>query len=110
MTLFIYNNEHGLLRAVACLTLLTAWTAAFGQMPITNDENTLTLTDDSGVTIHEKQCYISNVERMAYSATLRIGWKWVSVYAAYQFNQVFSTGHEGPTFHPLTVGVSFSPF
>ena len=77
---------------------------------ITNDENTLTLTDDSGVTIHEKQCYISNVERMAYSATLRIGWKWVSVYAAYQFNQVFSTGHEGPTFHPLTVGVSFSPF
>lgn len=39
MTLFIFNNEHGLLRAIACLTLLTAWTAAFGQMPITNDEN-----------------------------------------------------------------------
>lgn len=74
------------------------------------DGNTLTLTDDSGATINEKYQYISNVERMAYSATLRIGWKWVSVFAAYQFNQVFSVGHNAPVFHPLSVGVTFAPF
>ncbi len=77
---------------------------------LTNGENTLTLTEESGSTVHEKLCYINNVERMAYSATLRIGWKWVSAFAAYQLNPVFSVGHEAPVFHPLSVGVSFSPF
>jgi hypothetical protein len=69
-----------------------------------------TLTDESGATINQKYQYISNVERMAYSATFRIGWKWVSAYAAYQINSVFSTGHEAPVFHPLSVGVTFTPF
>ena len=68
------------------------------------------ITDESGATVHEKYLYINNVERMAYSATLRIGWKWVSVFTAYQFNQVFSVGHEAPTFHPISVGVTFAPF
>ncbi len=74
------------------------------------DGNTLTLTGDSGVTVNEKYQNISNIERMAYSATLRIGWKWVSIYTAYQFNQVFSVGHNAPVFHPLSVGVTFTPF
>lgn len=68
------------------------------------------LTDGSGTTVDEKLLYINNVERMAYSATLRIGWKWVSVFAAYQFNPIFVVGHEAPTFHPLSVGVSLAPF
>ena len=68
------------------------------------------LSDESGATITEKYQYISNVERMAYSATLRIGWKWVSVYTAYQINQVFSVGHNAPVFHPLSVGVTLAPF
>ena len=78
---------------------------------LTDEEgNTLTLTDESGATVNEKYQYISNIERMAYSATLRIGWKWVSVYTAYQLNPVFSVGHEAPVFHPLSVGVTFAPF
>ena len=47
---------------------------------------------------------------MAYSVTLRAGWKWVSAFAAYQISPVFAVGHEAPVFHPLTVGLSFSPF
>ena len=74
------------------------------------DDEDNVLTDDSGATVHEKYLYINNIERLAYSATLRIGWKWVSAFACYQFNQVFSVGHEAPEFHPLSVGVSFSPF
>lgn len=68
------------------------------------------LTDESGATITEKYQYISNMERMAYSATVRAGWKWVSIYAAYQINNVFSAGHEAPVFHPVTVGLTLSPF
>jgi hypothetical protein len=78
---------------------------------LTDEEgNTLTLTGESGATINEKYQYISNIERMAYSATFRIGWKWVSAYVAYQFNPIFSVGHEAPVFHPLSVGVTFAPF
>ncbi len=68
------------------------------------------LTDGSGATVHEKLCYISNVERMAYSATLRVGWNWVSAFASYQINPVFEVGHNAPTFHPLSVGLTFAPF
>ena len=68
------------------------------------------LTDGSGTTVNEKLLYINNVERLAYSATLRVGWKWVSLFAAYQINQTFSVGHEAPTFHPLSVGITFAPF
>ena len=74
------------------------------------DDEEGTLTDGSGAIVHEKLCYISNVERMAYSATLRVGWRWVSAFAAYQINPVFSVGHNAPTFHPLSVGLTFAPF
>ena len=68
------------------------------------------LTNESGSTVHEKQCYISNLERLAYSATLRVGWRWVSAFAAYQISPVFAVGHEAPVFHPLSVGLTFAPF
>lgn len=69
-----------------------------------------TLSEESGTTVHEKYLYINNIERMAYSVTLRLGWKWVSVYTAYQFSPVFAVGHEAPVFHPLSVGISLAPF
>ena len=75
-----------------------------------DDENTITISDESGATVHQKLCYINNVERLAYSATLRVGWRWVSAFAAYQFSPVFAVGHEAPVFHPLSVGVTFAPF
>ena len=66
--------------------------------------------DEDGIIIHEKYTYMDNLERYAYSATLRVGWKWVSAFAAYQFSPVFSVGHDAPVFHPLSVGLSFAPF
>ena len=68
------------------------------------------LSDGSGSLIHEKHCYINNLERYAYTATLRVGWRWVSAFAAYQISPVFAVGHEAPEIHPLSVGVSFAPF
>ena len=66
--------------------------------------------EGSGVTVHEKYTYINNLERYAYTATLRVGWRWVSAFAAYQISPVFAVGHEAPEIHPLSVGVSFAPF
>ena len=66
--------------------------------------------NEEGVRIHEKYCYISNVERYAYSATLRFGYKWISAFCAIQLNPVFVVGHEAPRIMPLSVGVTFAPF
>ena len=74
-----------------------------------DDENGI-LTDENGTTVNNILLNIKNVERMAYSATLRVGWKWLNLFAAYQINPVFSVGHEAPTFHPLSVGFTFVPF
>jgi hypothetical protein len=66
--------------------------------------------NDNGVKIHEKECYISNVERYAYAATLRVGYKWVSLYGAIQLSPLFVVGHDAPTFLPVSVGLTFAPF
>lgn len=66
--------------------------------------------NDDGVRIHEKLCYIDNVERFAYAATLRVGYKWVSLYCAMQLAPVFEVGQEAPKIMPLSVGVTFAPF
>ena len=66
--------------------------------------------NDDGVKIHEKLCYIKNVEDIAYSATLRVGYKWVNLYSAIQLSPLFIVGHDAPTFLPVSVGVTFAPF
>lgn len=66
--------------------------------------------DADGIIIHEKECYIKNLERYTYSATIRVGWRWISAFAAYQFNPVFEVGHNAPVIHPLSVGFSLAPF
>ena len=63
-----------------------------------------------GVTIHEKECYIPNVDKLAYTATLRVGYKWVSLYCAMQMVPVFEVGHNAPVIYPLTVGLTVAPF
>ena len=66
--------------------------------------------DSDGNRIHEKLCYIKNVQQFAYSATLRVGYKWVSAFCAMQLVPVFDVGHEAPNILPLSVGVTFAPF
>lgn len=66
--------------------------------------------NDDGVKIHEKLCYIKNVEDIAYAATLRVGYKWVSLFGAVQLSPVFVVGHDAPTFLPISAGVTFAPF
>ena len=66
--------------------------------------------NSDGVRIHEKECYIDNVEKLAYSATLRVGYKWVNLYCAMQLVPVFEVGHNAPVIRPISVGVTFAPY
>ena len=66
--------------------------------------------NDNGIRIHEKECYIDNVERMAYTATLRVGYRSVNVYGAMQLVPVFEVGHNAPVIRPISVGITFAPF
>ena len=68
------------------------------------------IKDQVKIGIGFKLGILDNLERYTYSATLRVGWRWVSAFAAYQINPVFEVGHNAPTFHPLSVGLSFAPF
>lgn len=66
--------------------------------------------NDNGIRIYEHEGYIKNFETMAYTATLRVGYEWVSVYCAMQVVPVFEVGHNAPVIYPLTVGLTFAPF
>ena len=69
-------------------------------------------SDEMGEKIYEKYTHINKeiLERYAYSATVRIGYKWITAYACFQMNRVFSEASGGPSIFPISVGLSLSPF
>ena len=66
--------------------------------------------DETDTHIDVVQNYIANTERFAYTGTLRVGYRWISLFGAFQFNQLFELGHDAPKFLPLSVGFTISPF
>lgn len=66
--------------------------------------------DENDTHIDVVQNYIPNTEQFAYSCTLRVGYRWFSIFSALQFNQLFELGHDAPQFLPLSVGFSICPF
>ncbi len=59
------------------------------------------------VTVKRKR--IDNLETYAYGPTIRFGYKWFSVYGYYEIGRTF-TRNLGPTFNPVSVGLTISPF
>lgn len=76
---------------------LGAKTKFIGTIPGTNDD------------VRMKYNRISNVESMSYSATLRVAYRWVNIFAAYQFSRTFKDG-AGPEIKPLSIGIGIRPF
>ena len=52
---------------------------------------------------------INQMEKWVFGATLRIGFKWVSVFGYYQFTKLFKQG-KGPDIYPISVGITITPF
>ena len=63
--------------------------------------------DYQGVKNKEKK--INRLEKWAYGATLRVEYKWITVYGYYQFSKMFQKGL-GPEVFPVSVGLTISPF
>lgn len=52
---------------------------------------------------------IDNLEKYVYSVTLRVAYKSVHLFAAYQFSDTFKNG-VGPEIKPLSIGIGVRPF
>lgn len=59
--------------------------------------------------VNDKSKRINQLEKWAYGVTLRVGYKWISVFGYYQFSKIFET-RRGPSIYPVSVGISISPF
>jgi hypothetical protein len=63
----------------------------------------------TGPRVYEKSRKISNLEKYTFGPTLRLGYKWISVFGYYQPARVFQRDL-GPEFYPLSVGITIAPF
>ena len=77
---------------------------------LVNAKTKFVCVNEDGIKVHEKYSYIQNIERYAYAATLRVGYKSVNLFCALQLNPVFEVGHNAPMMKPVSVGLTFAPF
>lgn len=77
---------------------------------LVNAKTKFVCANEDGIKVHEKYSYIQNIERYAYAATLRVGYKSVNLFCALQLNPVFEVGHNAPAMKPISVGLTFAPF
>ena len=63
--------------------------------------------DNKSVKVKTKR--INNLEDWSYGATLRVGYKWISVFGYYQFSKIFKKGL-GPSVYPVSLGITITPF
>lgn len=59
--------------------------------------------------VNDKSKNINQLEKWSYGATFRIGYKFISLFAYYQFNKVF-IDNKGPVMQPISVGITITPF
>ena len=59
--------------------------------------------------VKEKEKKINRLEKWSYGVTLRVGYKWITVYSYYQFSKLFQQG-VGPEIFPVSLGITIAPF
>lgn len=59
--------------------------------------------------VNEKTKNINQLQKWAYGPTLRIGYKFISVFGYYQLSNLFEAGR-GPQMHPISLGITITPF
>jgi hypothetical protein len=62
-----------------------------------------------GPRVYTKNKRINSLEQYTFGPTLRVGYKWINVFAYYQPARVFQRDL-GPEFFPLSVGITLAPF
>ena len=100
---FKYRTESGFKLGVG---LKVGYKIASKQKYVGNrppDENNKT------VKVNLKSHKIYQLEDWTFGATLRVGYKWISVFGYYQFTPIFKQGR-GPELTPLSLGITITPF
>ena len=64
---------------------------------------------DEAIMVKEKTKTIRQLEDWSYGFTLRVGYKFVSLYGYYQISNIFQRG-KGPEMNPISVGITITPF
>lgn len=64
---------------------------------------------EDGKNVLVKTKDINQLEKWSFGPTLRIGFKWVSLYGYYQITQIYKTDR-GPVMNPISVGLTITPF
>jgi len=64
---------------------------------------------DDGIKVNQKSSKIYQLEDWTFGPTLRLGYKFISVYGYYQVTKFFKKTR-GPEIAPLSVGITITPF
>lgn len=67
------------------------------------------IDENTTVKVNEKSQKIYQLEDWTFGPTLRIGYKWISIYGYYQVTRVFKKSL-GPQMMPLSLGITITPF
>ncbi|RLD41224.1 MAG: hypothetical protein DRI89_10205 [Bacteroidetes bacterium] len=65
--------------------------------------------EDSGTWEKVKNKDINHLEDWSFGATVRVGYKFISLFGYYQITKVFEFGR-GPELYPISVGITITPF
>lgn len=71
-----------------------------------NGEDYLFDTDDN---LKIKIKDLDNISEYRFTPFVRVGWKWVNVTASYGLTGMYEQ-NKGPQMHPISLGLSFTPF
>lgn len=63
----------------------------------------------TGPRVLQKHKKVNSLEKYTFGPTLRIGYKWVSLFGYYQPTHIFARDL-GPDLYPISVGITLSPF
>jgi hypothetical protein len=63
----------------------------------------------TGPRVLQKNKKVNSLEKYTFGPTLRVGYKWVSLFGYYQPTHIFSRDL-GPDLYPISVGITLSPF
>lgn len=65
---------------------------------------------EDGIRVMEKEKKIEHLDKYTYGPTLRFGWNFINIYAAYQINGIFDKGYGTDNLNPISVGITLTPF
>lgn len=78
------------------------------QLTFADETDTIDRYDEK-IMVKEKTKTIRQLQKWSYGVTLRVGYKFVTVYAYYQISDIFEKG-KGPEISPVSLGLTITPF